>query len=153
MLVQYNNLVVLQDTSTKVLKSLPGDIWRSFGESGWGPQGKHAFMEFDYGSAARHDVYADQQEADRVPNEGVKRVQNYGRDGQVGDDQNTSLTTIARRARDLFANGSCAWTEYYADQTILDQVGHIYSADFDLFEWYSLDSWRQRLEACLKGRE
>ena len=58
-----------------MLKSLPGDIlWRSFGESGWGPQGKHAFMEFDYGSAVRHDVYADHQDgAGPLSNEGVER--------------------------------------------------------------------------------
>jgi len=40
-----------QKTSVEVIKSLPGDLWESFGASGWGPEGKHAFMEFDYGAA------------------------------------------------------------------------------------------------------
>ncbi|CAM9890433.1 unnamed protein product, partial [Scytosiphon promiscuus] len=42
----------LQETSTEVLKSLPGGVWEAFGASGWGPDGEHAFMEFDYGEAA-----------------------------------------------------------------------------------------------------
>lgn len=37
-----------QITATEVLKSLPNDIWDSYGASWWGPDGKHAFMEFDY---------------------------------------------------------------------------------------------------------
>ncbi len=40
-----------QNTSVEVIKSLPGDLWETFGASGWGPDGRHAFMEFDYGTA------------------------------------------------------------------------------------------------------
>ncbi|CAM9511475.1 unnamed protein product, partial [Laminaria digitata] len=130
----------LQRTSTKVLKSLPGDIWRSFGESGWGPEGKHAFMEFDYGTVARHD----------------DREINAGHGGEAAEEaQQTSGSPIASpRARDLFSDGSCAWTDYYADHAILDKVGRLYSADFGLFGWYDLDEWRERLQACLlKERE
>lgn len=109
-------------------------------------------MEFDYGSALRHDVYADQEDAGGPANEAVKRQPSAGRDGQVDTVPNSSPTTIPRRARDLFSDGSCAWTEYYTDQRILDKVGQLYSADFGLFEWYDLKSWRQRLAACLKGQ-
>ncbi|CAM9549883.1 unnamed protein product [Laminaria digitata] len=129
----------LQHTSTKVLKSLPGRIWQSFGESGWGPDGKHAFMEFDYGTAVRHDVYADQDAEGHPSNEAVKQEQ--------------STPTASPRARDLSANGSCAWTEYYADQAILDKVGRVYGVDFEFFGWYDIESWKERLEACLKGRQ
>lgn len=53
-----------------MLKSLPGDIWESFGASGWGPDGEHAFMEFDYGGVAWRrnvDVHVEdaQQERER----------------------------------------------------------------------------------------
>ncbi|CAM9969291.1 unnamed protein product, partial [Laminaria digitata] len=65
----------LQQSSTKVLKSLPGDIWRDFAESGWGPYGQHAFMEFDYGTVARHYPYADQDTAGDLSNQAVEREQ------------------------------------------------------------------------------
>ena len=125
-----------------MLKSLPGDIWRDFGESGWGPNGKHAFMEFDYGTVARHYPYADQDTAENQP---VGQNQNDETTGPT-----TASPTISLRAGDLFSDGSCAWTEYFTDQTILEKVGGLYSQDFDLFGWYDLDSWRGKLEACLK---
>ena len=79
-----------------MLKSLPGDIWQTFGESGWGPEGKYAFMEFDYGTAARSDAYADQNASGHVWNEAMHQEQ--------------STPTVLPSARDLSAKGSCAWT-------------------------------------------
>ncbi|CAM9272261.1 unnamed protein product, partial [Laminaria digitata] len=135
----------LQYTSTKVLKSLPGDIWSDFGESGWGLHGKHAFMGFDYGTVARHYPFADQDTKGLVSKAAVERKQ----DEETGD-QTTSPPTFSPRARDLFSDGSCEWTEYYTDQTILEKIGGLYSQDFDLFGWYDLQVWRERLEACKK---
>lgn len=129
-----------------MLKSLPGDIWRSFGESGWGPEGKHAFMEYDYGTAVRHDVLADQDGSGRLLNKVVERQVNewHGWEENIP----SSPPTASLRARTLFSDGSCGWTEYYTDQKTLDKVGHLYSADYGLFGWYDLDSWKERLQAC-----
>ena len=121
-----------------MLKSLPGDIWQNFGESGWGPEGKHAFMEFDYGTVSRHDTYADQVDAGRT-SKAMKREQKN--------------PTASSRAQNLFLGDSCAWTEYYSDHAILDKVGLLYSEDFELFGWYDIAVWKKRLEACLKGRK
>ena len=142
MYLRLNDSTAAQQTSAKVLKSLPGDIWRDFGQSGWGPHGDHAFMEFDYGTVARSYPYADQ---DAAGYGAVEREQN-------GDEkaQTTSPPTISPRARDLFVDGSCAWTEYYTDRTILEKAGSLYRQDFDLFGWYDLYAWRERLEACLQ---
>ncbi|CAM9252771.1 unnamed protein product, partial [Laminaria digitata] len=135
----------LQRTSTKVLKSLPGDIWRSFGDSGWGPDGKHAFMEFDYGTAVRHVAYADQDNAGDISD----RIVQWEQNGWHGGNTSTSAPpNVSPRARDLFSAGSCAWTEYYANQTMLNKVGHLYSADYGLFGWYDIKSWHERMEAC-----
>lgn len=127
-----------------MLKSLPGDIWRDFGASGWGPDGKHAFIEFDYGTVARHHPYAT-PDRDNGGNQAVEREDNEQPSGQTA-----SSPTISPRARDLFSDGSCAWTKYYTDQTILEKVGRLYSQDFDLLGWYDLDAWREKLDACLK---
>lgn len=133
-----------------MLKSLPGDIWHSFGESGWGPDGKHAFMEYDYGTAARHDVLVDEDGAGRLSNETAegKREKWHRREAAVS---RSATPTVSPRAGDMFTGDSCAWTEYYADQNILEKVGHLYRADFELFQWYNLNAWRDRLEACLQG--
>ena len=109
-------------------------------------------MEFDYGSVVRHDVYADPNNADPPSDVAVEREQSVGHEGEA-EDARSSPTTVSTRARDLFSEGSCAWTEYYTDQNTLEKVGRLYSADFDLFGWYDLDSWRERLDACLKERE
>ena len=60
-----------QDTSVEVIKSLPGGIWESFGESGWGPDGQHAFMEFDYGGAAWGTGVGGAQESSAQQQEGT----------------------------------------------------------------------------------
>eukprot|EP00903_Cladosiphon_okamuranus_P010490 g9922.t1 len=102
----------LQKTSTEVLKSLPGDTWESFGASGWGPDGKHAFMEFDYGRAAwRRNVGGIA--------EGVK---------QEGKDWDP----LPRHTRDLFEGESCAWAEYYGDKKTLEAVGRLYASDYGM---------------------
>ena len=59
-----------QLTSKQVLKSLPADIWQSFGESGWGPHGNHAFMEFDYGTVARQDTVTSSPRARDLSSDG-----------------------------------------------------------------------------------
>ena len=125
-----------------VLRSLPGDIWRDFGQSGWGPHGTNAFMEFDYGTVARQYTYADR---DTTENQAVGREENEEASGRT-----TSASTLSSHAGDLFSGGSCAWTQYYTDLTTLERVGTLYSKDFDLFGWYDVDTWRERLEACLK---
>ena len=122
-----------------MIKSLPADIWQSFGESGWGPHGKHAFMEFDYGTVARQDMYADDAAAGHFSDEVMQ--------------QETVTVTSSPRARELSADGSCAWIEYYANQAILDKVGRLYDVDYDTFGWYSLNPWKARLEECLKRRQ
>ena len=108
-------------------------------------------MEFDYGTAVRHEVYAEQDDSGRLSNRVVEREQNEWH-GWGAEVQTSAPSTASFRARDLFAEGSCAWTEYYADQNILDKVGHLYSADYDLFGWYDLASWQERLEACFNWR-
>lgn len=122
-----------------MLKSLPGDIWQSFGESGWGPEGEHAFMEFDYGTVTEQAVHhADGVAVDITLNEAL--------------DQGKSSPIVPPRARDLSSGGSCAWTAYYADHAMLDKVGRLYSEDYDTFGWYDLSLWHARLDTCLKGR-
>ena len=121
---------------------MPGDIWRDFGETGWGPHGNLAFMEFDYGTVARHYPYADH---DAAGNQAVERGQNADERAEI-----PSPPTLSPRARDLFSDGSCAWTEYYTHRTILEKVGALYRQDFDLFGWYDLHAWRERLEVCLQ---
>ncbi len=65
-----NSFPPKQNTSVEVIKSLPGNLWESFGASGWGPDGRHAFMEFDYGTAqwgkdgAAHDNTVQPQEGE-----------------------------------------------------------------------------------------
>eukprot|EP00903_Cladosiphon_okamuranus_P010492 g9924.t1 len=87
----------LQNTSTEVLKSLPGDIWESFGASGWGPDGKYAFMEFDYGRVASQRALAWAQE-----------------------EQERDVDPLLRRASDLFEGESCEWAEYYGSMETLE---------------------------------
>ncbi|CAM9444879.1 unnamed protein product, partial [Laminaria digitata] len=142
----------LQQTSTKVLKSLPGNIWRSFGKSGWGPDGKHAFMEFDYGTAARHDVYTDEGDTGRRLSKETAEAERETWHRREAEAPGSAPPAAPPRARDMFSGDSCAWIEYYADENILKKVGHLYKADFDLFEWYKLDAWRDKLEVCLQGR-
>ncbi|CAN0169613.1 unnamed protein product [Ectocarpus fasciculatus] len=128
----------LQKTSTEVVKSLPGDIWEAFGKSGWGPEGKHAFMEFDYGR--------DERRRRRRPGAAV------GDEAQQpeGNDKNEPLPP---RARDLFdGEDLCAWAEYYTDLDTLEAVGKIYELDYIYYRWYRLDPWRERLQACLAAR-
>ena len=79
-------------------------------------------MEFDYGTAVRHEVYAEQDDSGRLSNRVVEREQNEWH-GWGAEVQTSAPSTASFRARDLFAEGSCAWTEYYADQNILDKVG------------------------------
>lgn len=99
-------------------------------------------MEFDYGTVARHSAYANQDAPEDQP---------------AGEEQRekpgvhmTSLATISPRARDLFSDGSCAWTQYYTDGAMLERVGDLYSQDFALFGWYDLHAWQKRLKECLK---
>lgn len=61
-----------------------------------------------------------------------------------------SIETRSSRARDLSSDGSCAWTKYYVDQAMLDKVGRVYVQDFELFGWYDIEWWKERLEECLK---
>lgn len=121
--------LVLQDTSAKVLKSLPGGIWDKYGESGWGPEGQHSFMEFDYG----------------------KPYQDSG--DSPSDTSPSSGKVTPRRTRDLFADGSCAWTEYYVDERVLDIVKVLYSSDYKLYAWYEIGHWKERMRECFKDRQ
>lgn len=109
-------------------------------------------MDFDYGTVARHNANAEQEDLRSSVNEDMERERTnwfpgWG-EGQTPDPPKDSI-----RARDLFSDGSCAWTEYYANYNILEKVGRLYSSDFGLFGWYDLDSWKQRLEECFNWRE
>eukprot|EP00904_Undaria_pinnatifida_P002354 jgi/Undpi1/12119/HiC_scaffold_5.g01795.m1 len=134
----------LQETSTMVFKSLPGDIWRNFGQSGWGPHGKHAFMEFDYGTVARHYPYVEINTDGLVSNKAIEPDLPEYEEGQ-----NNAAPTISPRAQELFSDGSCGWAEFYTDLKMLDSVGRLYGDDYELFGWYDLQPWRERLELCL----
>lgn len=98
-------------------------------------------MGFDYGTVAR--TYKD-AEQDTAENQAVEREQT----GEAGGEITPPLTTSVH-AGHLFKDGSCAWTEYYTDQKILEKVGRLYSQDFELFGWYDLHAWRERLYSCL----
>ncbi|CAB1105808.1 unnamed protein product [Ectocarpus sp. CCAP 1310/34] len=125
----------LQKTSTELVKSLPGDIWEAFGKSGWGPEGQYAFMEFDYGRNARRRQGGPVGEEAQRPE---------------GNDKDEPLPP---RARDLFdGEDLCAWAEYYTDLETLETVGKIYELDYIYYRWYRLDSWRERLQACLAAK-
>ena len=128
----------LQATATEVLKSLPDDIWDSYGASGWGPDGKHAFMEFDYGGAWSSSL--------RGGSGGV------GGGGAEEGGGTIPGGAMPRRARDLFEASSCAWAEFYGDVATLEKVGKIFGVDYSLFRWYDFDAWRVRLQACLEQR-
>lgn len=95
-------------------------------------------MEFDYGTVAQQEEYANHDAADQMSDDIVRRKQN--------------TATGLLRTRDLFSDGSCAWTEYYTDDAILDKVGRLYGEDYDMLGWYDIKSWQERLEACLKER-
>eukprot|EP00903_Cladosiphon_okamuranus_P010491 g9923.t1 len=125
----------LQNTSTEVLKSLPGDIWGSFGASGWGPDGKHAFMAFDYGGVAW-------RKSAGVHAGGAQRE-------DTGRDEDPPLP---RRANDLFEGESCEWATYYGGMETLEAIGKLYAVDYNQFRWYQLDPWRERLEGCISRR-
>lgn len=98
-------------------------------------------MEFDYGTVARHHPYADQ---DIDGNQAVGGEKNEDASGRP------TSPTVSFGSGHVFSDGSCTWTEFYTDQTILEKVGGLYSQDFDLFGWYDLHAWKERLEACLK---
>ncbi|CAM9890366.1 unnamed protein product [Scytosiphon promiscuus] len=121
-------------TSTEVLKSLPGGVWEAFGASGWGPDGKHAFMEFDYGEAAS-----------------AWRSSSSSANEEAGMDVNDDLVTpLPHRARDLFdGEDPCAWVEFYGSLETLEEVGRLYEMDYKYYRWYRLDPWRERLQNCL----
>ncbi|CAB1117046.1 unnamed protein product [Ectocarpus sp. CCAP 1310/34] len=128
----------LQKTSTEVVKSLPGDIWEAFGKSGWGPDGKHAFMDFDYGRGAWRGEATSGRGGEAVGG-GTQTAE--GND--MGD-------PFPRHARDLFeGENPCAWTEYYSDLEILDAVGVVYEMDYTHYRWYRLDVWKGKLNDCL----
>lgn len=124
-------------TSTEVLKSLPGDIWETYAETGWGPHGDKSFMSFDYRKPYQDETLA--------------------KDGSSGDSTKGEKTAPGmpppHQAQDLFEGDSCAWTEYYRDEQTLNAVARLYAADFDMFGWYNLDEWRERLFRCLRGRQ
>lgn len=128
---------MLQNTSTKVLKSLPGGIWDTYAASGWGPNGDHAFMEFDYGRASRDNQ--------RGPKARVISGEKYG-PNEAGT--HISSQRFAGRTRDLFQKNSCAWTRYYRNNEILERVGLLYAEDYRIFGWYSIKYWINRLDAC-----
>lgn len=64
-------------------------------------------------------------------------------------DVSLSVLSVPRRARDLFEGDSCEWTKYYSNRGILEKVGRLYAGDYNLFGWYDLDHWMERLDACL----
>ncbi|CAM9540049.1 unnamed protein product, partial [Ectocarpus fasciculatus] len=128
----------LQTTSTEVVKSLPGDVWQLFGRSGWGPERKHAFMDFDYGRGAWRGEAA---------NGGAGEAVGDGRQRVEGNDIDDPLP---RHARDLFeGKDPCAWTDYYSDLETLDAVGMVYEMDYAQYRWYRLDLWKEKLTDCL----
>lgn len=122
-----------QKTSTEVLKSLPNDIWNTYGASGWGPRGEHAFMEFDYRAGLL---------------EGDEGRESTVKDGAGSNEKDAAPRAAPRRARDLFDNGSCAWTAYFPDEETLNKVRSLYASDYDHFHWYGVDYWKQRLKEC-----
>ncbi|CAB1121525.1 unnamed protein product [Ectocarpus sp. CCAP 1310/34] len=143
----------LQKTSTEVVKSLPGDIWEAFGKSGWGPDEKHAFMDFDYGRGAWRGelpnggggeaVGGGTQTAEGAATKGHHLCGGGGEGNDMGD-------SLPRHARDLFeGENPCAWTEYYSDLEILDAVGVVYEMDYTHYRWYRLDVWKEKLIDCL----
>lgn len=128
-----------QKTSTKVLKSLPGGLWGEYGASGWGPDGKYAFMEFDYGSVLR------QNKSPTGDDVGVVA----GAAGGANDGVEGSSSPL--RARELFEANSCDWVKFYPDEAMLKRVAALFSIDYDILGWYSLDPWIERLHECLNG--
>ena len=107
-------------------------------------------MEFDYGTAARHVTDTDGDSSDSLREDTEKEEREKWHLLETGGLGSVPLS-VPPHARDLFAGDSCGWTEYYSDQSILEKVGQLYKPDFDLFEWYNLDTWRERLDKCLQG--
>lgn len=99
-----------QQTSTKVLKPLPGGMWHLFGESGWDPDGKHAFMEYDYGTAARQDVHVGEDGAGRLSGETTAEEElergTVGRQKRRGQPRQWSHPAPATCSRATVARGS-----------------------------------------------
>lgn len=110
--------------ATKVLRSLPGGIWDTYGSSGWGPDGKHALFAFDY-------------REEQAP-EGIR----------TGEDR----SMLPKTASALFVGESCAWTKYFVDEELLEAVGKLYGLDYLKYGWYRLKPWRIRMRACLEER-
>lgn len=129
--LQLNALPPLtQSTATEVFKSLPGDIWQDYGASGWGPHGKDAFMQFDYGGAV------------------IRSIENVD-PGSVGE--TLDGLGIPSRTSDLF-EGSCRWTEFYTDVEMLETVATLYELDFSLYGWYNIDGWKEEFKRCQRSR-
>ena len=63
--------------------------------------------------------------------------------------------SLPKRARDLFDGDSCAWVEYYGDTETLEAVRKLYKKDYNHHHWYTIDTWKEKLQACLdtKRRE
>lgn len=121
--------------------SLPGQLWENYGASGWGPDGTQAFMEYDYGAIDRQNIR----------NDGLGRAFNHDAshdwDKQIQAQQISEPVRIPRNVRDVIDN-SCKWTLYYTDEKILRNVGRAYAMDYELYGWYSIDHWLERLKKC-----
>lgn len=101
-------------------------------------------MEFDYGTVARQYPYVETNTDGLVSNKAIEPDLHEYEEGQ-----NNAAPTISPRAQQLFSDGSCAWAEFYTDLKMLDSVGRLYGDDYELFGWYDLQPWRERLELCL----
>lgn len=126
----------IQKTSARVLKSLPGGVWDDYGASGWGLDGTSSFMEFDYDDVRRNDFFDENMNPDGA--------------AKGGEQFEPSKREAPHRARDLFEEGSCAWTQYYTHEDLLMKARSIYAADYDLYQWYSVSTWVDRFRLCMK---
>lgn len=113
--------------ATKVIKSLPGGVWDTYGASGWGPDGKHAIYSFDY------------------------REERATQSFQTGED-GLDHHMLTKRASALFVGESCAWTKFFVDEELLEAVGKLYALDYVKYGWYKLKPWKKRMKACLEER-
>jgi len=115
--------------ATKVLKSLPGGVWDTYGASGWGPDGKHEFLAFDY-----RDELA---------------TKSFRTTGEPDLDRDM----LPKKASAFFVGNSCAWTKFFVDKELLDAVGKLYAPDYLMYGWYRLKPWKKRMRACLEERD
>lgn len=90
-------------------------------------------LELDYGAMGRHNP--DHQSTRTNPDPA----------------QPSALSSIFRRAQDLFGGDSCEWTPYYADEMTLWNVQSAYTAHYDMFGRYSMEDWVATLRKCKSG--